>query len=370
MSIFERHINDVSKTVQLSTAEKERMRDKINAYMEHTPVRPKTARRMRGAYLHMLLEYRLVATLAVLMLVVVGSGSATFAARDALPGDTLYGVKIAAEDIQGEFLFNDEARAQWALERVHRRITEASALATREAFTGEREVIALNTIAEAGDYFQQRVAAIETAAPAKAAALRIAFAARTRDAATPTVAYAADTLDAPAAPEAATMAMMAPAAGDGHGTGVGGSVVAKEESAGEGEVQTMALMSAPRDDTDTDAADMREGGEPEMMALRAPETLPTQQATSMAVESYGSDPETEAVVQELLKLFEEERARMYADVAAASTVSAETQARIDSLEGRFAAVQQARAQGNILWAQGQLEAALHEVFVVRTLLVQ
>jgi hypothetical protein len=60
--------------------------------------------------------------------ITIGSTGTAFASMDALPGDLLYGVKRAIENVQLELLRSDEARGERRLEHAAERIEELEAL--------------------------------------------------------------------------------------------------------------------------------------------------------------------------------------------------------------------------------------------------
>src|SRR5436853_4698152 len=67
-----------------------------------------------------------LAAAAILVLVLAG---ATSAAASSLPGDPLYGVKRASEDVQLALTFDDEARMQLLSDLTDRRLAELAEIA-------------------------------------------------------------------------------------------------------------------------------------------------------------------------------------------------------------------------------------------------
>ncbi len=67
--------------------------------------------------------------LIVLSLFLGGSGAAVYASQDSQPGDILYSVKIASEDLQFRFERHPEGRVELALKFAGRRVSEAESLA-------------------------------------------------------------------------------------------------------------------------------------------------------------------------------------------------------------------------------------------------
>jgi hypothetical protein len=60
------------------------------------------------------------------------AGTSTFASRDALPGDTMYGVKRVAESTGYALTFSDEAKARRRLEQAQRRLDEVEGMVARD----------------------------------------------------------------------------------------------------------------------------------------------------------------------------------------------------------------------------------------------
>jgi len=67
---------------------------------------------------------------AVLLVFVMGSGFTVSAASNALPDDSLYGVKTATENVRMAFTFTDEAKAEYNAELADFRVEEIVALAS------------------------------------------------------------------------------------------------------------------------------------------------------------------------------------------------------------------------------------------------
>ena len=74
-----------------------------------------------------------IAAVALLALVLSLTGMSLLLARDALPGDTLYGIKRTAEAASLGLTFGDEPKALKHLEFAASRVTEIETLAQRYA---------------------------------------------------------------------------------------------------------------------------------------------------------------------------------------------------------------------------------------------
>ncbi len=68
-----------------------------------------------------------VALVAVLVILLAGVGTVS-ASASSLPGDTLYPVKTAAENVQGFFTFGSEAKANFYMSLAQRRLNELNKL--------------------------------------------------------------------------------------------------------------------------------------------------------------------------------------------------------------------------------------------------
>lgn len=98
------------------------------------------ARRLRGARTHVPQRRgqnraALVGAAAAAALVAL-AGTGTFASRDALPGDSMYGIKRVAESTGYALTFGEEATARRHLEQAQRRLTEVEGMVTRDQAAG------------------------------------------------------------------------------------------------------------------------------------------------------------------------------------------------------------------------------------------
>ena len=64
----------------------------------------------------------------IFALVFGGSGGVVYAAQESMPEDTLYGVKLASEDVQDTLTFNQQSKVNLALAFANRRVEEMKAL--------------------------------------------------------------------------------------------------------------------------------------------------------------------------------------------------------------------------------------------------
>ena len=156
----------------LTQSERDTMHAHLREYMAHTPIRsaqptPPISPRTRFFALH----YRATAVFVALALVVTSGAGLAYASTDALPGDALYGVKLAREGVQAALIQGDVARAEFAVERAHTRLQEIEQLAARGTLTDEREARTTKRAEESQARAQTQIDALVAQQPAEAAAL-------------------------------------------------------------------------------------------------------------------------------------------------------------------------------------------------------
>lgn len=153
-------------TIALTPRERHALRERILSYMEYHPLRmPIPKKRAQffkhcGVYVGALLRSR--ATLfrvaagacAVVLLLAV-----PFAAEQALPGDTLYLIKVRVnEGVRARLLSLPYEKLQWETERIERRIAEARLLVKEGKLTKEKEDALEETIRSHASAFQEQLA--------------------------------------------------------------------------------------------------------------------------------------------------------------------------------------------------------------------
>lgn len=95
------------------------------------------------------------AMLGIVLIIAASGGSITYAAKDSLPGEFLYSVKVSVlEEVPVLLAFSYESKAKWEALRAERRLAEAEALAV----TGTLDPEAARKIAED---FSKHVARID-----------------------------------------------------------------------------------------------------------------------------------------------------------------------------------------------------------------
>lgn len=139
---FEKFIKR-AKRITLSPDEKKKMRESLILFIERHPVREEVDSRLqlqKGSFLNQLRlkPMPVFAVIAVITLMV--GGGTSLAAESALPGDTLYPVKVSVnEEVWGAFAISDEAKARLAANLAERRLQEATTLAAEGKLTAEAQ---------------------------------------------------------------------------------------------------------------------------------------------------------------------------------------------------------------------------------------
>lgn len=134
-----------ARNVNLSEEEKIKGLERLIMFTEDNPVRNTEAARHnmqrslgtleRLKLIHSIKPMYLLATIALLFTM---GGGASFAANDSLPNDTLYPVKIHLnERVESALAFNEEAKAEVALDKAELRLQEAETLAVAEELDTE-----------------------------------------------------------------------------------------------------------------------------------------------------------------------------------------------------------------------------------------
>lgn len=175
-------ITEEARKIALTARERNLLRGRLLSYMEYHPLRMPVPRRratalqrVRGAvsFLHVRATHvrSLAGALALLFFIVI-----PVAAERALPGDTLYAVKVRVnENVRSQLMFSPYARVEWETERVERRIAEARALAREGNLTPEREQAIAATVRAHTAAFQHQLAELREHDAAGAALAEIAL---------------------------------------------------------------------------------------------------------------------------------------------------------------------------------------------------
>jgi len=150
MKRFSEQFHTKSKSVTLSSTEKQELRERLVSYMEYHPLPAelKLAKQssvaskspiLNEAFKTVSLPFSLIfkssAVAAALVLVVV-----PFMAEQSVPGDTLYAVKVQFnEEVRSTLTFDSYEKIEWETQLVNRRIAEARLLESEGRLTNEVE---------------------------------------------------------------------------------------------------------------------------------------------------------------------------------------------------------------------------------------
>jgi hypothetical protein len=105
-------------------------------------------------------SHALIASLIVIT-IFAGTG-VSFAAEDALPGDTLYAIKVNInEEVRDVFAVHPENKARWSMEKARRRLLEAEVLAERNELDEEKESALLAKFTKHSEDFDKALESLE-----------------------------------------------------------------------------------------------------------------------------------------------------------------------------------------------------------------
>ncbi len=147
MSDIDPSLVKAAQDICLSKEEALRMEESLLTFMNKNPVNmgaaiaKKEPKQARMGFQELFFG-RFSPILAAVMILVLGGGSLSYAAEYALPGDTLYPVKVHVnEEMHGALALSPEAKAAWAARRAERRIKEAKTLAAAGRLTPEASTV-------------------------------------------------------------------------------------------------------------------------------------------------------------------------------------------------------------------------------------
>lgn len=130
-----------SQAVSLTKSESALAAASLHAFMKEHPVdmRAAVAKRHRKSpwdTLNALFSMRHGTALAAIFLCVLGGGSLSYAAESALPGDTLYPIKLNVnEEVRAKLSLTPAAKAMWNAKRADRRVQEVARMVERGTLT-------------------------------------------------------------------------------------------------------------------------------------------------------------------------------------------------------------------------------------------
>lgn len=131
------------RKISLPKEARVRMRAELLSYAELHSVLA-TGKATRSSF--SVLRFRLYAGLSAALLLVAALGGTAYASESALPGDTLYSVKVGlTEPLQGALIPSDRGRAAWHAILAERRLEETAQLAASgKLSTSTQDMLATN----------------------------------------------------------------------------------------------------------------------------------------------------------------------------------------------------------------------------------
>ncbi len=142
---FESTIEE-ARSIILSKEEKDIIRERLNTHisktrvMESSPVRLQEYSPRKLSPLSTFIFNWKTTMPALILIVALLTGGVTYAAKDTLPGDSLYPIKINVnEKVQSTLAFGGEAKAKVEAKHAVNRLEEAEALAFKGSLDGETE---------------------------------------------------------------------------------------------------------------------------------------------------------------------------------------------------------------------------------------
>ena len=126
-----------AKQISLNSLEKAEGFEAIAAHMRKNPLE-ETATVALFSWMHF---HKLTASVLIALIIVGGGGGGVaYASQAAVPGDTLYSIKVDVTEplIDAALSFDPERRAEWGRRRIKRRLEEVEHLSSTEEFTPDR----------------------------------------------------------------------------------------------------------------------------------------------------------------------------------------------------------------------------------------
>jgi hypothetical protein len=153
-----------SEKVSLTVTEREELRKAIISFVRlHPPAEKLSFLRSFQIFPRSILNLKPAPVLIIFFLLATGS-SVAVASERALPGDFLYPVKVkVSEELRSAFSFSGEARADWELERLERRLGEAEFLAQRGELSEEYRMRIEENFERHSERIRERIEELEEA---------------------------------------------------------------------------------------------------------------------------------------------------------------------------------------------------------------
>ncbi len=130
-----------AKKIDLSPEKKDSIRARLQNFIDLTPIQQKNPQPLRSKYYissFSILNMSKVVSF-VLIILITGGSTISYASEDTLPGDTLYTVKVNfKEPIEEGLAFGPQAKLEVKTKQVEKRLTEAQVLIKKNDLTPEK----------------------------------------------------------------------------------------------------------------------------------------------------------------------------------------------------------------------------------------
>ncbi len=235
MKKFAEQLKKRSEKLRLSAYERNELRERLLSYMEYHPlphgiesVSGRVARRKKQipVFVNGWLVGRFAGVAAVLLFVVV-----PVMAEDALPGDTLYPIKVRFnEELRGAMVSSPYQKVEWETERLERRLAEADLLADSGRLTPDAEAEMAEAIKKHSEAAREGIASIRVTDNDEAALAEIAL--------TSTLEVSAEILTKKGSSESATSSVLFGAVTDAATANLGGDTASYQKILSRVEAET------------------------------------------------------------------------------------------------------------------------------------
>jgi hypothetical protein len=126
---FNTKLKEATNSVRMTSAESARMREILSEYQSFNPIRKSIVRKSTSIFYNISHYHKRALTVSLVLLLILSGGSVSYGAESAIPGDTLYSLKVNVnEEIWSALAFSNEMKAEWETERAERRLEEATSL--------------------------------------------------------------------------------------------------------------------------------------------------------------------------------------------------------------------------------------------------
>jgi len=163
MKRFSEQLNKKAKSIRLKAAEKRDLRDRLVSYMEYHPLPSSMKQKVDETIsLEQSVKTIHVSGLRFLqwsgVMVAIFTLVVPYAAERAVPGDTLYAVKVHLnEEVRSTLARSSYEKIVWETELLNRRIAEARLLANEGRLTEETETMVADAVRTHSDNAKKEI---------------------------------------------------------------------------------------------------------------------------------------------------------------------------------------------------------------------